>query len=233
MFAVAKPDERVVARRLRGEGIAHKRIAAELGVSSSSVYAWTEDIELSDEQLDLNRRGPGGPWHPEDIRARAAAWSERCRRVRLTYQEDGRRAARLADRLHLTGCMLYWAEGAKSRNVVKLVNSDPHMIAMFRRFLVEALAIEPMKIRFSINVYTTNGLSIDEIEQYWLRILDLPPACARKHTLNHMPTSSSGRAKNKLPYGVCSVIVDSTRMVQHIYGAVQEYAGFDEPSWAD
>jgi hypothetical protein len=172
MFAVAKPEERAVARRLRGEGIAHKRIAAELG----------------------------------------------------------RRAARLADPLRLAGCMLYWAEGAKSRNAVKLVNSDPHMIAMFRLFLVEALATEPLKIRFSINVYTTNGLSIDEIEQYWVRVLELPPACARKHTLNHMPTSSSGRAKNKLPYGVCSVIVDSTRMVQHIYGAIQEYAGFDEPA---
>jgi hypothetical protein len=51
--------------------------------------------------------------------------------------------------------------------------------------------------------------------------------------LNHLPTSSSGRAKNKLPYGVCSVVVHSTWMVQHIYGAIQEYAGFDEPAWLD
>ena len=47
--------------------------------------------------------------------------------------------------------------------------------------------------------------------------------------LNHMPTSSSGRARNKLPYGVCTLRVHSTWMVQHIYGAIQEYAGFDEP----
>jgi hypothetical protein len=53
----------------------------------------------------------------------------------------------------------------------------------------------------------------------------------RKHTLNHMPTSSSGRARNKLPYGVCTVYVHSTRVVQHIYGAIQEYGGFDEPAW--
>ena len=51
--------------------------------------------------------------------------------------------------------------------------------------------------------------------------------------LNHMPTSSSGRARNKLPYGVVTLNVHSTWMVQHIYGAIQEYAGFDEPAWLD
>jgi hypothetical protein len=51
--------------------------------------------------------------------------------------------------------------------------------------------------------------------------------------LNHLPTSSGGRPKNKLPYGVCSLVVHSTWMVQHIYGAIQEYAGFEEPAWLD
>jgi len=52
-----------------------------------------------------------------------------------------------------------------------------------------------------------------------------------KHMLNHMPTSSSGRAKNKLPYGVCTLRVHNSWMLQHIYGAIQEYGGFDEPAW--
>jgi hypothetical protein len=48
-----------------------------------------------------------------------------------------------------------------------------------------------------------------------------------------MPTSSSGRAKNKLPYGVCSLRVNSTPAVQHVFGAIQEYAGFEEPAWLE
>jgi hypothetical protein len=36
-----------------------------------------------------------------------------------------------------------------------------------------------------------------------------------------------------MPYGVCSLRVNSTWMVQHIYGAIQEYGGFDEPAWLD
>jgi hypothetical protein len=89
------------------------------------------------------------------------------------------------------------------------------------------------QIACSLNVYTNNGLSIGEIEHYWLEWLELPPSCLRKHSLNHMPTSSSGRARNKLPFGVCTIRVDSTRVVQHIFGAIQEYGGFEEPAWLD
>jgi hypothetical protein len=53
------------------------------------------------------------------------------------------------------------------------------------------------------------------------------------HIVNHFPTSSSGRQTNKLPYGVCSIKLGSTRVVQHIYGAIQEYGGFEEPRWLD
>jgi AcrR family transcriptional regulator len=226
-----KATEREAARRLRVKGLSLKRIAAEVGVSVGSVHAWTRDIELTEEQKASNQRGPGGPQNPEQVRKRAAAWAARCRQARLAWQEEGRKAARAHDPLHVAGCMLYWAEGAKSKNQVKLVNSDPHLIATFRRFLTVALGVEPRAIRFSINVYTGNGLSIEEIEEHWLTVLRLPRSCARKHMLNHHPTSSSGRAKNKLPYGVCSVVVHSTPVVQHIYGAIQEYVGFEEPAW--
>jgi hypothetical protein len=127
--------------------------------------------------------------------------------------------------------MLFWAEGAKRRTTIRFTNSDPYMLAVFRKFLVEAMAIGPDEIAMSINVYTNNGMTIEEIERYWLDLLKLPSTSVRKHMLNHMPTSSSGRARNKLPYGVVTLNVHSTWMVQHIDGAIQEYARFDEPAW--
>lgn len=42
--------------------------------------------------------------------------------------------------LHLAGCMLYWAEGAKSRNTIEFANSDPNMVRLFCRFSVSASA---------------------------------------------------------------------------------------------
>ena len=230
---MAKPVERQLARELRRAGLPYKRIASRLDVSPSSVHLWTRDIELTEEQQSANLRGPRGPHNPERVRRRAEAWAARCRAKRAESQNDGRVAARRADPLHLAGCMLYWAEGSKRRNSIQFTNSDPRMLAFFRRFLVEALGVTPADIHLSINVYTNNGLTIEEIESYWLDLLELPHSSARSHVLNHMPTSSSGRAKNKLPYGVARLSVHQTCMVQHIHGAVQEYGGFDEPAWLD
>ncbi len=226
-----KPIEMARARELRGGGMSLKRIAAQLGVSPSSVMLWTRDITLTNEQIAANMNRGGGPWDPERLRAAAAARSASCRAKRAKAQAEGRARARAGDALHQAGCMLYWAEGSKSRNDVRLTNSDPRMIRFFCRFLVESLGIEPLDIRVSLNVYTNNGLSIGDIEDHWLKTLGLPRSSLRKHTLNHMPTSSSGRARGRLPYGVCRVSVGSTRAVQHIYGAIQEYAAFDEPAW--
>jgi hypothetical protein len=234
MFAMkAKPRERRQARELRRAGLPYKRIAAQLGVSVGSVHLWTRDIQLTEAQRTANLRGPKGPQNPEHIRKRARAWAARCRGVRAESQEKGRAAAHYGDRLHLAGCMLYWAEGSKRRNAIQFTNSDPQMVLFFRRFLVESLGVEPAEIHLSINVYTNNGLDIYEIERYWLDLLKLPRSSARNHVLNHTPTSSSGRAKNKLPYGVARLSIHKTSMVQHIYGAIQEYAGFDEPRWVD
>jgi hypothetical protein len=233
MFAMTKPRERELARELRREGLSYKRIAAALGVSVSSAHLWTRDIELTAEQKAFNLRGPRGPQNPELVRRRAERWAAKSRDLRLVCQHEGRATAHRGDPLHQAGCMLYWAEGAKARNSIQFSNSDPHMVALFRRFLTEALAIPRGAILFSINVYTNNGLSLAEIERHWLDQLDLPAGNARKHMANHMPTSSSGRAKNKLPYGVCTLRVHNTWMLQHIYGAIQEYAGFEKPAWLD
>ena len=130
--------------------------------------------------------------------------------------------------------MLYWAEGAKGRNTVHFANSDPAMMETFVRFLRHCFGLTSDDLTFSLNVYTNNGLSIEEIEDHWIALLGLSRRCARKHVLNHYPTSSSGKRRDKLRYGVCTVKVkSSTGYLQHIYGAIQEYSGIDQPTWLD
>jgi hypothetical protein len=231
MFVPAKVAEQHKARELRALGKPYRQIAAALGVSVSSVLAWTRDIQLTAAQAEANLRGPRGPLNPDAVRRRSAGRVAAARARRLAFQEEGRAAARRGDPLHQAGCMLYWAEGAKSRGTIKFTNSDSHMVVLFRRFLTDALNVEAEKVLMSLNVYTNNGLTIDAIERRWLDLLALPRRSLRKHTLNHRPTSSSGRAANRLPYGVCTLVVHSTALTQHIYGAIQEYGGFEETTW--
>jgi hypothetical protein len=130
--------------------------------------------------------------------------------------------------------MLYWAEGSKGRNSLLFVNSEVSMLKLFMRFLRGTFDLPNERITLRLNVYTGNGLTIEQIEDHWLRALDLPRSCLRGHTLNHKPTSSSGMKKNRLPFGVAQLrVLKSTALVQHVLGAIQEYGGFDEPRWLD
>jgi hypothetical protein len=203
-----------------------RRIATALGVSVSSVSVWTRDIELTPEQRAANIARAGA--------SRGPVWSEKNRERRREYQREGRDRARLGEPLHIAGCMLYWAAGAKSRNQAAIANSDPAIVEAFMLFLRSCFGLSVDDLTFNLNAYTGNGLTSDEIEDFWMKRLGLPKSCARKHVINHFPTSSSGKRPKKLPHGVCTLKVKkSTRIVQHIYGAIQEYAGIDCPDWLD
>lgn len=214
--------------------MAMKRIAKELNVSPSSVHLWTRDIELTAEQRRQIYYGADGPLNPGRIAARNRAWSEWNRDRRRGYQQEGRRRVMAGDPLHIAGCMLYWAEGAKDRNTMTLANSDVELMKLFVRFLREVMTISDDRIALRLNFYSSNGLTIDEVERFWLEALALPRSALQKHTIDHLPTSSSGRRGNKLPFGVATVRVKaSTHLVQHIYGALQEYGRFDRTDWLD
>jgi hypothetical protein len=202
-----------------------KRIAVALGVSSGSVHLWTRDIAVAPDHAGRNRR-----------RGRSAfveTWIEKHRARRREYQEEGRRRAMERDSLHMAGCMLYWAEGTKQRNTLSLANSDVNLVRFFKSFLTASLGVDAERLRIRVNVHLGNGITIADVERHWLEALRLPKSCLRGHSINHLPRSSTGNRRNRLPHGVCSLTLRDTRVVQHVYGAIQEYAGFDEPRWLD
>jgi hypothetical protein len=49
--------------------------------------------------------------------------------------------------------------------------------------------------------------------------------------VNKYSKHSQKKRRNKLPYGTCRLTVYDTRLVQQIYGAIQEYAGVDREEW--
>jgi hypothetical protein len=222
----AKREEQAEARRLRrDQGMPMKQIAATLGVSPASVHLWTRDIVLTAEHRARNLRIAAAK--------RAARWAEHNRQRRREYQLEGRAQARAGDAFHEAGCMLYWAEGAKTRGDLRFCNSDRAMVAFFWRFLKTYYAVDLARITVALNVYLNNGLLLAEIEDWWNEGLGLPRRAFRSHTTDNYPTSSSGQRPKRLPYGVCTLRYSSTEIVQQIYGAIQEYGGFDEPRWLD
>jgi hypothetical protein len=207
-----------------------KEIARIIGVSRSSVSLWVRDIELTSEQhAALRERNPAY----NGQRNGAAENARRGRIRRRRFQQRGRIAARCRNPGHIAGCMLYWAEGSRTRTRVEFVNSDPEMVRFFVRFLREAFGVRSEKFVVTCNLFADHEERQHDIERFWLDLLELPDSCLRKSTVNRYSRYSKKKRKNKLPYGTCRICVHSTEIVQAIYGSIQEFAGFDRPEWVD
>jgi transcriptional regulator with XRE-family HTH domain len=226
-----KTRERQLARRIRqDEGASIKEIAWRVGVSVSSISAWVRDIELSEDQLSALRAK--NPACNHQISGQAIAAANR-RAERVAYQEHGRRLARRREPLHIAGCMLYWAEGAKQRNQLHFSNSDPEMARLFVRFLLTYFDLQRGDIRITCQLFADHLEKQREIEQFWLTTLGLPAASLRTSVVNVYSRYSQRKRMNRLPHGTCRVVVSRTAVTQSIYGAIQEYAGITRPEWLD
>jgi hypothetical protein len=231
MFSEMKTSERNEARRLRREeGRSVKEIERLVGVARSTASLWVRDIPLTEAQrASLKQRNPiyNGQFKG------AAVNAERGRARRLAYQERGRLRANAADTLYVAGCMLYWAEGDKGRNAVRLANSDPALIRHFADFLRLRFGVADEQFRITCNLFADHETRQREIEDFWLATLGLGRASLCKSIINRYSKYSQKKRKNRLPYGTCRIAVHSTEIVQTIYGSIQEFAGFERPAWLD
>jgi hypothetical protein len=109
------------------------------------------------------------------------------------------------------------------------------MLKMFLQFLYQCYGITKEQIKIHINCYTTNGISVEEIEKYWADNLDIPKSCFGKTTTDNLSKYSlQKKAKNKLLYGTVKIkVFKSVWLVQNIFGAIQEYANFNSEYCVD
>jgi hypothetical protein len=228
MLSVVKTDEKRRARELRARGLSVREVAKLAGVSQSAASVWVRDVRITAAQRRaLEERGERG-------RARARTRkSTTARDVRRAYQNEGRRLARERGPAYAAGCMLYWAEGSKRRNTLKVTNADPELLAFFADFLRREFDVPPDKMRLHCNLFADHLARQSEIENYWLTRLGMPRSSLRKSVVNVFSRSSKRTRIGKLPYGTSALVVHSTRIVQTIYGSIQEYGGFDRPEWLD
>jgi hypothetical protein len=184
---------------------------------------WVRDILLTDAQRQIISSKASAK------RAAISGMNLSHLEARKTAQKQGREQAEKQDPLHAMGCMLYWAEGNKGRNEVRMSNSDPHVLMLFMRFLRQYFQLSDEKFSISCNFYECNGLDTKTIEEFWLNSLQLPRSCIRKHTIKTFQPKQ--KLRDSTLYGVCSVSVCRTDVLQHIYGAIQEYGGFERKAW--
>ena len=192
-------------------------------VPKRTVALWVEKHPLStvEQQALLSSKG-----YSKGGRTVRVKWET----IRGQAQRRGRRMAKTLGKHFTAGCFLYWGEGSKRRNRVQITNSDWRLLRFFRDFLRRFFDVADEKIRVTINCFTDIH-DLKEIEEFWLEHLDVPRDCLCKPTVNCYSRASKHKRLGVLPYGTCALSVGDVRIVQAIYGAIQEISGLENTDW--
>jgi transcriptional regulator with XRE-family HTH domain len=222
----AKDGVRAKARALRASGMAYTEIAAELGVSKSSVSLWVRDMARPPRLSYVENRKRSA----EGVRR---YWAKE-RLVREAKREVIRAAAAaqigdLSDReILVVGAIAYWCEGAKSKSPkygahVAFINSDPGLIKFFLRFLTTA-GVAGDQVIFRVLIH--EGAGVLAAQRYWQDVTGAHPAQFRKPTLKrHKPKTI--RKNTGVDYHGCLRIdvLRSADLYHRIEGWVRAAAG--------
>lgn len=233
----AKTKKHELAIKLRQQSWSLNEIANELNVSKSSVSVWVREVKLTPiQQQKIDEKNPATKLFNVAIRKKSGKKaSETWRQKRREYQQRGANRIKNKNPLYIAGCMLYWAEGTKSRITIEFTNSDPSMLEFFIIFLKQFWEITDSNIFLKIHAYTDIH-SKKEIEKYWLSKLGLSKNNLKK-TQELTANPRVDKNNKKCEWGVCHIRtnnVSGVSIIQEIYGAIKEYANIDdENKWID
>lgn len=217
-----KTEEKKRAINLRKEGKSIREIEKILNVSRSSISRWVSHVKLSEEQIDNLSRKSNGFYG-------AKANKERSRKIREQYQKKGQIDCQTKHKDHKAFCALYWAEGTKNKNSFRFCNSEVEMLVFVINFLREFYKIKNEEFSLRISCYINNGICSKKIEDFWLSNLNLEKTNLRKTTI----INSHGNKEGKLKFGVATLDVHRTELVQRVFGSIGKYFAVDSSKWIE
>ena len=120
--------------------------------------------------------------------------------------------------LHGLGIGLFWGEGTKmTPNSVRVANSDPGVILLFRKFLLEICGLKKEKLRYGLVCFQDTDPG--EVGRYWGNKLQISPEKFGK--IVRIPSQGRGTYKHKSAYGVCTLVVGNTKLKQWIMEQIE------------
>lgn len=203
--------DKIEAFKLRKQGKSYNEIRQALRIPKSTLSDWLKEVEWSRRlKTALSKRAK----EKGKITLREL---DRIRGINLTriYKEAEREAEIEFEHfkfypLFIVGVVVYWGEGDKiSRNIVRISNTDPLMIKLFVKFLVDVCGISPAKVRASILLYP--DLNGAECKTFWVKNSGL-----LEENFNKSIVIKGRHKTRRLRYGVCTVVVSSTYLKKKI-----------------
>lgn len=198
-------QDKNLAFALRRAGNSYGEISKKLNVPKSTMHYWFRDLSWS-KQIKITRIKQNRVLAKKNIEIIAAAQKVRWEKWRQSYQKEAERQfSQLKNyTLFIIGIMLYWGEGdhGKKNNQVRLINTDPRMMYIFKRFLQKICLVSRDKMKVTLFIYS--DLDEKTCKAFWSSYVKLPDKQFYKTQI------LIGRHSTKrTSYGMCALSVNS------------------------
>ncbi len=197
------------AIKLRISGLPINQIKDKLGVSKSTVSLWCRDISLTKEQYRKIKKEHILKTQKGRL---LGAQINKNKKIESISEADrfGKAKIKSIDKKELLfiATALYWAEGSKSEKSTgfQFINSDPEMIILIKKFLIECMGVKENELMCSIQINESHKYRISEVLSFWINLIQLHQDQFRKPYF--IKTKAIKVYKNNdTYYGICRLIV--------------------------
>ncbi len=213
---------------LRRLGLTYSEIRSVIPVAKGTLSNWSREVTLSAEQVDAIRQRTG-PHNligiPRDTQRKRRLEIEAIRAEARSFA-----LSHLDDSYFVGGVVLYWAEGAKTRNFLDLANTDPAALRYFIGWVRSYMGADAC---FKLILHLHQGNDESAAKQYWSQALGLTAAEFGK---TYIKQQGTGHRKNHLPHGVCTVRTLRAsnywnRAMAWIDVVADSFGSIDDPAW--
>jgi hypothetical protein len=178
------------AIELRKSGKSYNDIRRILGTPKSTLSNWLNDVELTRGQKDelLNRNIVNGKKRGNFT---SGDWDKKRLNVYDSYEPP------LDDVFFVFGLSMYWAEGHKSLNELRMTNSDERILVLFVNWILKYFG----DFSFVGGIYHHYPERDNEIKEYWASKIKIERFYPSQIVLNN------GSRKNVYLNGILSLTV--------------------------
>ncbi len=173
---IPKIEEKKKAVALRKAGKTYSEILSVVSVAKSTLSLWFLEVNLAKPQkqkltqkrIAAQKRG---------AEARQKQRIESTQKIIIQAKKDIENLSK--QELRLIGTALYWAEGSKAKKLrpssgLDFGNSDPRMIKLYIKWLIDIVLVTRDRIKLSLYVHETAKCRVKDIKNNWSQVTGFP-----------------------------------------------------------
>ena len=198
-----------LAVSLRRGGYSYSEIQKFVSVPKATLSYWFKDIKLSEPQLArLQKKRNEAIQQGAQVRSKRV--SEAIEKIEKTSAKDIKDISKRE--LWLMGIMLYWRERVSDRDVkkgVKFTSSDPYLIRLFLKWLMEVGQLGNADVLCDILVDENKKEAIS----YWSEVTGYPQGAFTRIYVQKAKKKRKKRKIKKAEFGLLRIRVKASSML--------------------